>query len=104
MSSDRVSWAYERQCHTNERRRGAGFSGLSGALRRQGEEVAMVKEALGEFEHHVLLAILRHGSRSYSVDIVRELEERTGKSVGVTSICAFLPVPVLGMSISARSG
>ncbi|NNF26157.1 MAG: PadR family transcriptional regulator [Gemmatimonadetes bacterium] len=47
-------------------------------------------EALGEFEHHVLLAILRRGSTSYSVDIVRELEERTGKSVGVTSIFVTL--------------
>ena len=47
-------------------------------------------EALGEFEHHVLLAILRRGSTSYSVDIVRELEDRTGKSVGVTSIFVTL--------------
>lgn len=45
----------------------------------------MGTEALGEFEHHVLLAILRAGSRSYSVEIVRELEERTGRTVGVTS-------------------
>ena len=47
-------------------------------------------EALGEFEHHVLLAILRLGSTSYSVEIVRELEERTGRSVGVTSIFVTL--------------
>lgn len=49
-----------------------------------------MSEALGEFEHHVLLAILRRGSRSYSVDIVRELDERTGRSVGVTSIFVTL--------------
>ena len=47
-------------------------------------------EALGEFEHHVLLAILRRGSTAYSVDIVRELEERTGRNVGVTSIFVTL--------------
>lgn len=49
-----------------------------------------MREALGEFEHHVLLAILRSGSRSYSVDIVKELEERTGRTVGVTSIYVTL--------------
>ena len=49
-----------------------------------------MSEALGEFEHHVLLAILRRGSRSYSVDIVQELEQRTGRSVGVTSIFVTL--------------
>ena len=49
-----------------------------------------MSEALGEFEHHVLLAILRKGSRSYSVDIVHELERRTGRSVGVTSIFVTL--------------
>lgn len=47
-------------------------------------------DALGEFEHHVLLTILRLGSTSYSVDIVRELEARTGRSVGVTSIFVTL--------------
>lgn len=50
----------------------------------------MVNEALGEFEHHVLLAILRRGSRSYSVEIVRELEKRTARTVGVTSIFVTL--------------
>lgn len=49
-----------------------------------------MSEALGEFEHHVLLAILRLGSRSYSVEIVGELEARTGRSVGVTSIFVTL--------------
>lgn len=46
--------------------------------------------ALGEFEHHVLLAILRNGSTSYSVDIVQELERRTGRTVGVTSVFVTL--------------
>ena len=37
----------------------------------------MGREGLGEFEHRVLLAILRLGSESYSVPIVLELEQRT---------------------------
>ena len=40
----------------------------------------MPRESLGEFEHQVLLAILRLGSESYTVPIVLELEDRTGKS------------------------
>ncbi len=42
----------------------------------------MAKELLGEFEHQVLLAALRLGAESYSVPIVLELEERTGREVG----------------------
>lgn len=49
-----------------------------------------MSEALGEFEHHVLLAILRLGSRAYSVEIVGELEARTGRDVGVTTIFVTL--------------
>ena len=41
----------------------------------------MHREALGEFEHQVLLAILRLGKQSYSVPIVLEIEECTGKEV-----------------------
>ena len=36
----------------------------------------MTRRALGEFEHQVLLCILRNGSESYSVEIVLELESR----------------------------
>ena len=39
----------------------------------------MAKELLGEFEHQVLLAVLRLGAESYSVPIVGELEDRTGR-------------------------
>lgn len=42
----------------------------------------MSKDVLGEFEHQVLLAVLRLGSETYSVPIVVELEERTGREVG----------------------
>jgi hypothetical protein len=33
----------------------------------------MTRDSLGEFEHQILLAILRHGGDSYSVPIVTEL-------------------------------
>ena len=36
---------------------------------------------LGEFEHLLLLAVLRLGSDAYGVDIARELEVRAGRSV-----------------------
>ena len=46
----------------------------------------MGREGLGEFEHRVLLAILRLGSESYSVPIVLELEGRTGKPVAPAAV------------------
>jgi len=46
----------------------------------------MGREGLGEFEHRVLLAILRLGSESYSVPIVMELEGRTGKPVAPAAV------------------
>jgi PadR family transcriptional regulator PadR len=46
----------------------------------------MGREGLGEFEHRVLLAILQLGRESYSVPIVLELEERTGKSVAPAAV------------------
>jgi DNA-binding PadR family transcriptional regulator len=50
----------------------------------------MAREALGEFEHQVLLAILRRGSESYSVDIVLELEQRTGREVSTAAVYVAL--------------
>ena len=46
----------------------------------------MGREGLGEFEQRVLLAIVRLGSESYSVPIVLELEERTGKPVAPAAV------------------
>jgi DNA-binding PadR family transcriptional regulator len=46
----------------------------------------MGKNVLGEFEHQVLLAILRLGSESYSVPIVLELEERTRREVAPAKV------------------
>jgi PadR family transcriptional regulator, regulatory protein PadR len=44
------------------------------------------KELLGEFEHQVLLALLRQGADGYSVPIVLELEERTGREVSAAAV------------------
>jgi PadR family transcriptional regulator PadR len=46
----------------------------------------MTRSALGEFEHHVLLAMLHLGGKAYSAPIVVELEERTGKSVAPAAV------------------
>ena len=46
----------------------------------------MAKDLLGEFEHHVLLALLRQGTDGYSVPIVLELEECTGREVAPAAI------------------
>ncbi len=46
----------------------------------------MPKAALGEFEHHVLLAAVRLGVRAYTVTIVQELEQRTGREVAPAAV------------------
>jgi PadR family transcriptional regulator PadR len=46
----------------------------------------MEKKSLGEFEHQVLLTILRLGSESYSVPIVLEMEERTERPVSPAAV------------------
>lgn len=46
----------------------------------------MGKQRLGEFEHHVLLALLRQGEEGYSVPIVAALEERTGRDVAPAAV------------------
>ena len=50
----------------------------------------MPQRVLGEFEHQVLLAILRKGSQSYSVEIVLEIEARTGREVGTAAVLVDL--------------
>jgi DNA-binding PadR family transcriptional regulator len=44
------------------------------------------KTALGETEHHVLLAATRLGPQADTVAIVRELEARTGRSVAPAAV------------------
>ena len=46
----------------------------------------MSKQMLGEFEHHVLLALLRQGDEGYSVPIISELEEKTVRSVAPAAV------------------
>ena len=41
----------------------------------------MTRAALGEFEHLILLAVLRLGDEAYGVTIIDELENRTGREV-----------------------
>jgi DNA-binding PadR family transcriptional regulator len=46
----------------------------------------MTRDALGEFEHQVLLAVLLLGGRSYSAPVVMELESRTGRAVSPAAV------------------
>ena len=46
----------------------------------------MGKQLLGEFEHHVLLALLRQGEEGYSVPIVSVLQDRTGRDVAPAAV------------------
>lgn len=50
----------------------------------------MPNEVLGGFEHQVLLAVLRLGSEAYSLPIVLELEERTGRPVAPSKVYVTL--------------
>lgn len=45
---------------------------------------------LGEFEHHVLLALLHQGDEGYSVPLVAELEERTEREVAPAAVYIVL--------------
>lgn len=44
------------------------------------------RDYLGEFEHVVLLAVLRLGPDAYGVSIQREIESRTGRRVSLGAI------------------
>src|SRR5437868_8193205 len=46
----------------------------------------MSKSALGEFEHHVLLATLRLGEEAYTASVLLELEQRTGREVSAAAV------------------
>ncbi len=50
----------------------------------------MPKHTFGEFEHRVMLASLQLGGEAYSVPIVLELEERTGKEVAQAAVFIVL--------------
>jgi DNA-binding PadR family transcriptional regulator len=46
----------------------------------------MSRLALGEFEHHVMLALQRLGGRAHGAPVVNELAAATGKSVSPASV------------------
>lgn len=46
----------------------------------------MGRNTLGEFEHQVMLTVLRLGGESYSVPVVVELERRTGREVSQAAV------------------
>ena len=46
----------------------------------------MSHHGLGEFEHFVLLSILRLGEHVYGVPIAEEIMERTGRTVSRTAV------------------
>ena len=50
----------------------------------------MARENLGDFEQQVLLAVLRLGGEAYSVTLVEELEERTGREVAQAAVFIVL--------------
>jgi DNA-binding PadR family transcriptional regulator len=47
-------------------------------------------DSLGEFEHLVLLAILRLGTDAYGMRVRREIDERTGRDVSIGAVYATL--------------
>jgi DNA-binding PadR family transcriptional regulator len=46
----------------------------------------MTRENLGEFEHQVLLAVLRLGGEGYSVSVLEELEASAARSVSQAAV------------------
>jgi PadR family transcriptional regulator len=54
------------------------------------DETPMTRDALGEFEHHVLLALVRLGGRDYSAPIVLEIEQATGRTVPASAVFVAL--------------
>ena len=50
----------------------------------------MARDVLGGFEHQVLLAVLRLGAEAYSLPIVLELEDRTGRRVAASKVYVTL--------------
>lgn len=44
------------------------------------------RDALGEFEHHVLLAVLRLGEGAFTAPVVEELEARTDRGVSPAAV------------------
>ena len=68
-------------------------------------EVAMRKgDNLGEFEHLVLLSLVRLGDKAYGVPIRQELSERTGRDVSVGAVYTTLERMEKKGFVSSRQG
>jgi len=48
------------------------------------------RDYLGEFEHIVILALLRLDERAYGVTVRQEIESRTGREVSIGAVYATL--------------
>jgi PadR family transcriptional regulator, regulatory protein PadR len=48
------------------------------------------RDYLGEFEHIIVLALLRLGDRAYGVTVRQEIESRTNREVSIGSVYATL--------------
>ena len=48
------------------------------------------RDYLGEFEHIVVLALLRLGDRAYGVTVRQEIESRTNREVSIGAVYATL--------------
>jgi PadR family transcriptional regulator, regulatory protein PadR len=62
------------------------------------------RDYLGEFEHIVLLAVLRLGDQAYGVTVRREIEARTGREVSIGAIYATLDLLEVRSSVQSRVG
>jgi DNA-binding PadR family transcriptional regulator len=72
----------------------------------------MVRKSLGEFEQLVLLACLRLGEGAYTVSIMKEIEDRTGRAASHAAVYVALRrleerglvTSKLGSATAARGG
>ena len=63
----------------------------------------MTRNALGEFEHQVLLAMLQLGGEAYSAPIVIKIEERVGRDVAPAAVyIALRRLEERGLLISTK--
>jgi DNA-binding PadR family transcriptional regulator len=61
-------------------------------------------ELLGEFEHLILLAILRLSDSAYGMSVRREIADRTGRDVSIGAVYATLDrLAAKGLVTSAMS-
>jgi PadR family transcriptional regulator, regulatory protein PadR len=62
------------------------------------------REYLGEFEHIVLLAVLRLGDEAYGASVRREIETRTGRALTVGALYRTLDRLELKGFVASRVG